>query len=146
MSEHGEVIEIIDEDEAIRRGMIAELEPWMEELFPTTPIMFAHAPLEILPFRYVGIVGRAQGLLVICSASWEADGKRWMHVSMSRHSRLPTYEDMCMVKDAFIGRERMAVQVFARAAEHVNHAPLCLHLWSCLDGDPTPDFRHGGVI
>lgn len=138
--------EVITEEEAIRRGILAEIEPWMEALFAdVSQILFAHAPLENLPFRYVGI-GEAAGLLVICTAAREADGKRWMHVSMSRRKRLPSYDDMCLVKDVFVGRERMALQVFARKSQHVNINPYVLHLWSCLDGDPTPDFRHAGQI
>jgi hypothetical protein len=50
------------------------------------------------------------------------------------------------VKRSFIGDERMAVQVFPRASEHVNIAKYCLHLWHCVDGDPTPDFRIEGQI
>lgn len=118
----------------------------MEALFPAEPLVFAHAPLEYLPFRYVGNVGSAQGLLVICTATRERDGKRWLHASMSRRARLPSYEDMCLVKDVFVGRERLALQVFARSSQHVNINPFVLHLWSCLDGDPVPDFRHEGQI
>lgn len=127
-------------------SLIAEVEPWMEELFPTQSLVFAHSPMEFLPFRYVGSVASAQGLLVICTATRERDGRRWIRVSMSRRRRLPSYEDMCLVKDVFVGRERLAVQVFARAKDHVNINPCVLHLWSCLDGDPVPDFRHEGQI
>lgn len=141
-----EIVEVITEDEAVRRGPAAELEPWMRALFPERPLAFALSPLDFLPFRYVGIVGRAQGLLVYCSACREADGQRWMHVSMSRRRRLPSYEDMKLVKDTFIGRDRLAVQVFARACDHVNIAQNALHLWCCLDKDPVPDFRHQGQI
>lgn len=127
---------------------IGELPEWAEEHFisvqPT--LAFTHAPMHLIPLRYVGVVGSAQGLLVIGSGNTERDGKRWLHLSMSRRSRLPTYDDLCLVKDTFIGRDRLAVQVFARTADHVNHAKFCLHLWSCLDGDPVPDFRHLGMI
>lgn len=126
---------------------IGVLPEWAEQHFADLPLLaFAYAPMELVPLRYVGVVGSAQGLLVICSGNVERDGKRWLHVSMSRRSRLPSYEDMCLVKDTFVGRERLAVQVFARTADHVNHMPYCLHLWSCLDGDPVPDFRHLGMI
>lgn len=85
----------------------------------------------------------ANGLLVFASASVELDGKRWLHVSVSRRSRLPSWEDLRAVKDAFIGRDRTALQVLPPAAKHVNIHAYCLHLWSCLDGDPTPDFTRG---
>jgi hypothetical protein len=66
------------------------------------------------------------------------EGQRWLHVSLSRRSQLPSYEDMKLVKHAFIGDDRAAYQVFARAAEHVNVHEFCLHLWCPLDRDPFP--------
>lgn len=86
------------------------------------------------------------GLLVIFSAAEERDGKRWIHVSASRSGRLPGWQDMRKVKDIFIGANRLAVQVFPRKDEYVNIHPFVLHLWSCLDGDPVPDFRRRGAI
>lgn len=126
---------------------VGEVPEWFEQFVANrTPLVFAHSPLDLLPFRYTGAVGQAIGLLVICSGNVEADGKRWVHVSMSRRSRLPSYEDMGLVKNSFIGRDRLALQLFVPDAQHVNYASNCLHLWHCMDGDPTPDFRHGGMV
>ena len=86
------------------------------------------------------------GLRVMSSALVEADGKRWQHVSLSRAARLPSWEDLRAVKDLFIGRDKMAIQVLPRAADYCNVHPHCLHLWHCLDGDPAPDFRHEGIV
>jgi hypothetical protein len=129
-------------------GMFVEEVPeWFEQFVAArTPLVFAHSPLDLLPFRYVGTIGRANGLLVICSGTTEADGKRWVHVSMSRRSRLPSYDDMALVKDSFIGRDKLALQLFVPNERHINYAHNCLHLWHCMDGDPAPDFRHGGLI
>jgi hypothetical protein len=85
-------------------------------------------------------------MIVIATASQEADGKRWLHVSCSFRNRLPNWAELRMVKDAFIGKERTALQILPPEAEHVNIHPFCLHLWSCLDGDVTPDFRFMGMI
>lgn len=116
----------------------AEVPDWAEDLFPLEPIMFRH----IGNYQYLQIGPRPmQALKVICSARVEADGKRWMHVSCSRPDQLPTWDNLKLVKDTFIGRDRLALQVLPRAAEYVNLHPRTLHLWSCLDGDPTPDFR-----
>jgi hypothetical protein len=82
-------------------------------------------------------------LSVIVSESIERDGRVWLHVSMSRPTRLPTWSDMRRVKDAFIGKERKAIQVFPPDSEYVNQHPYCLHLFCCLDGDVLPDFRRG---
>lgn len=66
----------------------------------------------------------------------------WLHLSVSRANRDPTYADLKRVKDAFIGGKRKAIQVFPSDAEHYNHHPHCLHLYAPLDRDPLPDFRH----
>jgi len=83
------------------------------------------------------------GLHVIESVHKELDGKSWKHVSVSRRSRIPSYEDLVLVKKQFIGEDKTAYQIFPKASHHVNIHPYCLHLWHCIDGDVTPDFTHG---
>ena len=85
--------------------------------------------------------------VVIVSTNREADGKRWLHVSTPFQDRLPTYEELCEVKNIFVGPDAKAVQVFPPEAEHCNVHPYCLHLWACIDEDPLPDFRGpGGMV
>jgi len=87
------------------------------------------------------------GLRVIFTAdNLEGDGKTWLHVSLSRKSRIPTYEDMCEVKDVFVGRDRQALQIFVPASKHINIHKYCLHLWCCIEGDNLPDFGRYGTI
>lgn len=83
------------------------------------------------------------GLFVIMSGQVE-DGKRWLHLSMSRKDRVPDYDEMCEIKRLFLGDDRLALQLFVPKDRHISLHPYCLHLWSCLDGDPIPDFAHGG--
>ena len=71
---------------------------------------------------------------VLRSISTVQDGSQWIHVSLSRTDRLPTYEEMVKVKNEFIGGGREAYQVFARDEDHVNVHSKCLHLWSPIDG------------
>lgn len=86
------------------------------------------------------------GLYVIISGI-EIDHKRWIHVSVSRKSRLPSWDDLKIVKNLFIGLDKKALQVLPAYKEYINLHPYCLHLWYCLDGDPVPDFRLGtGMI
>jgi len=89
--------------------------------------------------------GRA-GLRVFLSVALERDGKRWVHVSFSRRDALPNWEDVRAVKDLFIGKDKEALQVFPPEDEYVNLHPRTLHLWHCLDGRVTPDFREDGLI
>lgn len=118
--------------------------------FQTIPICWQGA--LVLPARWQCIKvledGAAflhtSGISVIASVSTEHDGKRWLHVSCAYHNRLPSWDDLRMVKDVFIGKHRKAIQVIPSAEEHININPNCLHLWCCLDGDPLPDFARGG--
>ncbi len=87
-----------------------------------------------------------RALRAFVSASLEADGKRWLHVSTSRKDRMPNWTEFRAVKDLFIGLDKLAVQVFPPQSQYVNFHPNALHLWHCLDGDPVPDFRTDGLI
>lgn len=87
---------------------------------------------------------RAARMTVIVSGAVEADGHRWMHVSVGRPRQMPSYEDLAFIKRVFIGPERAAIQVFPRASEHVNIHPFVLHLWMPIDHYPLPDFTGGG--
>ena len=115
---------------------------WAADLFPAKPLMFA----EIRDVPYLAYLHINMPLRVICSACVEADGKRWVHVSCSRPNRIPSWEELRLVKDTFVGRDRKAIQVLPSDAEYVNAHPYVLHLWACLDGDGLPDFRKGGLI
>lgn len=83
---------------------------------------------------------------VLVSESVEADDRIWLHVSVSRPTRLPSWSDLRRVKDAFIGKDRKAIQVLPAQSEYVNIHPHVLHLFACLEGDPLPDFRRGAGI
>jgi hypothetical protein len=96
--------------------------------------------LEDIGRRYQN---RISGMTVLLSGRVELDGKRWVHLSVSYPDRLPTWEDLVYAKELFMGRESRALQVIPPRSEYINLHPYVLHLWSCIDGDVTPDFRHG---
>jgi hypothetical protein len=85
-------------------------------------------------------------MTVILSMDTQADGKRWLHLSVSRDGakKLPSWEDMVEAKELFLGAEAKAIQVFPPRSEHYSIGEV-LHLWSCLDGDGLPDFRGKGL-
>ena len=59
----------------------------------------------------------------------------WEHVSIElRARRLPTWEEMCLIKDIFWDDEEEVVQMHPRKSEYVNFAEA-LHLWRPVDGD-----------
>lgn len=83
------------------------------------------------------------GLFVILTEAVELDGKYWRHMSISHRGRLPTWRELRDAKDIFLGVEALAYQILPPASEYVNLHPNVLHLWTCLNGRPTPDFRRG---
>ena len=83
---------------------------------------------------------RDGGLKVLAGVEEHPDGKRWLHVSCSRPSRLPSWDDLKAVKNIFVGPHREAYQVLPREEEYVNVHPHTLHLWCWLDGDLIPAF------
>jgi hypothetical protein len=83
------------------------------------------------------------GLRVILSADKELDGKEWIHLSVSRKSRIPSWDDLVFVRDVFIGRNKKCVQIIPDEASYVNDCVYCLHIWHCIDGDGLPDFTKG---
>lgn len=66
-----------------------------------------------------------------------SDGEGWQHVSVSRRSKNPSYEDMCWAKDKFWSDDICVMQLHVPAADHVNCHPYCLHLWHPLNA-PIP--------
>jgi hypothetical protein len=130
-------------------------EQFREELLLTEKYRPATVPLgwRKLPhpmvMNYYERIG--DKLAVIVSAcKWPGDpqpDRVWLHVSMSRKNKLPTYQDMAEVKELFVGKERKALQIFAEESQHVNIHPYCLHLWCLVEGDDgLPDFGAYGSI
>lgn len=65
---------------------------------------------------------------VICS--W---GAGWEHVSISplRHNYIPTWEDMCSLKDVFFKDDEAVIEIHPPKDDYVNNLSNCLHLWRC---------------
>lgn len=105
------------------------------------------------PFAYDSILLRA-----FVDAGRELDGRRWLHVSVSRHDgKLPRWRDLVEVRGIFVPAHLSALHVIPRPTSHYDagragHMPVgrreVMHLWACLDGDATPDFlrSRGGVL
>lgn len=86
------------------------------------------------------------GLIVIQSAAVESDGNVWLHTSFSRKRRMPSYDDMAMVKRLFIGDDRKAIMVFPDKAHHVNIHKFCLHFFTPVYHEPLPEFSRDGTL
>jgi len=84
-----------------------------------------------------------QRLKVMEDVTVKSDGKRWLHVSVSKpNGKMPTYEDVQEVRRLFISEDRECYQVFPTKDRYVNFHNV-LHLWSCLDqpGGVLPHFE-----
>jgi len=90
-------------------------------------------------------------LFLICSDGNDEDAKdfpgldAWEHVSVSARivdklrTRIPTWKEMCFVKDLCWDAEDVVVQFHPRASEYVNNHPHVLHMWRWKQGEfPTP--------
>ena len=71
-----------------------------------------------------------------------SNGCGWDHVSVSPYKKqiVPSWDDMCMIKDLCFEPEEWVVQFHPAQSEYVNNMPNCLHLWRPNDGRemPTP--------
>lgn len=72
--------------------------------------------------------------------------QEWLHISMSYNDKLPSYEDMRLVKSIFVGPAHTALQIFPPETKHISIHDYCLHLWVPLEYDVTPDFGDKGTI
>ncbi len=69
------------------------------------------------------------------SVVWTIDKGGWDHVSVSPYDKniMPTWDDMCRVKDIFFKEEECAIQIHPTRQQYVNIVENCLHLWRPTD-------------
>lgn len=102
---------------------------------PMTPAMGAVAAEYMKAWTF-------NGLFIMASAGEYDDGKEWLHVSVSRKSRIPTYDEMTRIKRDFIGDDKKAVFILPEKKNHVNINENCLHLFYSAE-NPLPEFSGG---
>ncbi len=69
---------------------------------------------------------------IVCSK-----GAGWEHVSVAPFQRrfVPTWDNMCSIKDMIWNDNEQVIQIHPAKAEYVNNVPNCLHLWRCTYKD-----------
>lgn len=69
--------------------------------------------------------------------SW---GMGWEHVSVCPiNGSMPTWDDMCLIKEMFWNDDDCVVQYHPPKSEYVNNMPNCLHLWKPIkESIPMP--------
>lgn len=77
-------------------------------------------------------------------ASWDAG---WDHVSVAplKRNYIPSWEDMCAIKEVFFKDDESVIQIHPPKDEYVNNMPNCLHLWRANDKEMIlpPSFMVG---
>lgn len=66
-----------------------------------------------------------------CSVIWGDNEDGYEHVSVSPRKKfnMPTWNDMCMLKDMFFEDDEEVYQIHPKKSEYVNVVENCLHLW-----------------
>lgn len=66
-----------------------------------------------------------------CSVVWNNCEHGYEHVSVSprKSFNIPSWNDMCVLKDVFWGGEEEVYQIHPKKSEYVNAVDNCLHLW-----------------
>lgn len=70
------------------------------------------------------------GAFVICHLfviAW--DGGGWDHVSVQAERRVPTWTEMCAIKELFFRDDEVVMQLHPAKANYVNNHYCVLHLW-----------------
>lgn len=86
------------------------------------------------------------GTVIVSADVW--DGVEWVHASMTRSDRVPSYSDLCRLHHAAFPPHGWSYQVFPPKSAHVNVHENALHLWGRADGRRAdlPDFGSEGTI
>ena len=78
--------------------------------------------------------GIMKGMTVIWSY-----GGGWEHISIDGKNRMPTWDEMCQLKDMFFTEDECCVQYHPPKSDYVNNIPYCLHIWK-------PIGQYSGVL
>ena len=73
-----------------------------------------------------------QGSLNKMTVIWSYGGG-WEHVSIDGKNRMPTWDEMCHLKDMFFTEDECCVQYHPPKSEYVNNIPYCLHIWKPIE-------------
>lgn len=72
-----------------------------------------------------------------CTVVWSDSEDGWEHVSVSpkKPHKIPSWNDMCQLKDIFFKDDEEVLQLHPKKSEYVNIAENCLHLWKPIGID-----------
>ena len=67
---------------------------------------------------------------------WQAG--HWLHLSISRADRVPTWAELVRARDALGYKEWLFIQMLAPASAWLNVHDYCMHLYHRLDQETVP--------
>ena len=96
--------------------------------------------LKKIPRLIINTIGIDGGQGEIHIGKWVGSviwsfGGGWEHVSVCPYKKhiIPSWEDMCRIKDMFWGDEERVVQFHPAKSKYINLMPNCLHLWRPIE-------------
>lgn len=100
----------------------------------------------------IGQIGLDGGMGVIAIGGWQGSviwstGGGWDHVSVrpSKSRIMPSWEDMCCLKEILFRDDEAVIQIHPVKTEYVNNVSNCLHLWRYQGEFPLPPAWMVGV-
>ena len=86
--------------------------------------------------RIMGSFRFSNGDFASFICAWNEGGSGLDHVSVApyKKNRIPTWEQMCQVKEVCFKDEEEAYEIHPPKSEYVNLKDNCLHLWARSDG------------
>ncbi len=87
------------------------------------------------------------GSLKNCSVMWgRKEGGLYDHVSISPTNRIPTWNELCKVKDMFFKDDEECYLVFPKKEQYVNLDKYCMHIWRDASEDIHPEKQIPGQL
>jgi hypothetical protein len=80
-------------------------------------------------FQVLGPAGLPLRIIASAGDDDDPEANGWEHVSVSTKHRIPTWAEMCFVKDLFWDEEETVIQFHPPKSQYVNQHPYVLHLW-----------------
>jgi len=86
-------------------------------------------------FLIKGPMAEVLTVMVSDGYGWEEMGfhsPAWEHVSVYKPSSIPSWPEMCFIKDLFFEAEDCVLQFHPPKSQYVNCHEYCLHLWRVI--------------
>ena len=92
--------------------------------------------INVLKVSFDGGSGIIQMPLWEGTVIW-SNGAGWEHCSVAPRALriIPSWDDMCRLKDIFFYDDEEVIQIHPKKNMYVNNMPNCLHLWRCTYKD-----------